>query len=107
MLSFGKLKKLFSNKFPVVIEQHTQNAAANVELAEQAFEQSDLETLTRAAHSIKGASAQFGAIQLNKLAAEMELLAKDGELDKAGKLLPELRAAQESIAVVMLENAED
>ena len=105
--SFGKLKKLFNSKFPMVIEQHTQNAAANVELAQQAFEQSDLETLSRAAHSIKGASAQFGAIQLNQLAAEMELLAKNGHLEQAGSLIPDLRAAQENIAVVMLENAGD
>ena len=91
----------------MVIEQHTQNAAANVELAQQAFEQSDLETLSRAAHSIKGASAQFGAIQLNQLAAEMELLAKNGHLEQAGSLIPDLRAAQENIAVVMLENAGD
>jgi HPt (histidine-containing phosphotransfer) domain-containing protein len=43
---------------------------------DQAFEDNDLDTARRAAHTIKGSAANLSALQLQSLAAELELLIK-------------------------------
>jgi HPt (histidine-containing phosphotransfer) domain-containing protein len=48
--------------------------------------------LTRAAHSIKGSSGNFGATGLANLARDMESLGKDSEFAAAGQALSGLRA---------------
>ena len=44
----------------------------------------DVETVRRAAHSLKSNSASFGANQLANAARELELIAKGGTMDGAG-----------------------
>ncbi len=99
---FNQLKKMFGERFLEIIEQHTQNAAENVSRVEEAIKQGDLEQLEHAAHSIKGASAQFGATQLNKVSIELEKLAKEGNLKRAEIVFRELRVAQQVTAEAML-----
>ncbi|OGB28833.1 MAG: hypothetical protein A3F78_07430 [Burkholderiales bacterium RIFCSPLOWO2_12_FULL_61_40] len=52
----------------------------------------ECETLRRAAHAIKGAAWNFGALELAALAKQMETLAEAQQVDQAGRLVPELRA---------------
>jgi CheY-like chemotaxis protein len=105
--SFNNLRLLFKEKFNSAVEQHSSNAHDNVRLLKQAIEQEDIDTLERAAHSIKGSSAQFGALSLSKLAAEMEQLARVNDLMQAKKLLVELRDCQEQVAQLMQENLDN
>jgi HPt (histidine-containing phosphotransfer) domain-containing protein len=53
----------------------------------------DAATLTRAAHSIKGSSGNFGAQKLRTLSAKIEELAKGGKLAEIPPLLPGYREA--------------
>jgi len=53
----------------------------------------DLATATRAAHSIKGSSGNFGAATLAKLAMEIEHAAKAGNLDEVRAKSPALAQA--------------
>ncbi len=99
---FNQLKKMFGERFLEIIEQHTQNAAENVSRVEEAIKQGDFDQLEHAAHSIKGASAQFGAIQLNKVSIELEKLAKEGDLKRAEVAFRELKVAQQVTAEAML-----
>ncbi len=103
---FNQLKEIFGDKFPQIIEQHTQNALENVKRAEEAIQHGDLETLELVAHSIKGASGQFGAVQLINASLKMEALAKDGHLESAKKLLEELKTAQQEAAEAMRQEIE-
>ncbi len=98
---FNKLKQMFGEKFPTVIEKNIKNTMDNVARMDEAIQLKDLETLEHVAHSVKGTSAQFGAVQLNIAALEMEKLAKDGDLEQASTLLTDLRAAQERAAQIM------
>jgi HPt (histidine-containing phosphotransfer) domain-containing protein len=50
------------------------------------------ENLTRAAHSIKGSSGNFGATGLATLARDMESLGKAADFSGAGQAMPALRA---------------
>lgn len=47
-------------------------------------------------------SGQFGAIALSKPALQMETFAMNADLEQAGNLFTELKAAQEGIARVMM-----
>lgn len=104
---FGNLSKMFGDRFVVIIEQHTQNALENVNKVAAAIQQGELGELERAAHSLKGASGQFGAKALNRIALKMETLAKSGDLDQAAQLLSELKSAQQMTAEAMLEQIEE
>ncbi len=46
---------------------------------------------TRAAHSIKGACANFGATDLAKLCAQIEAMGREGRMAETAPLLPKLR----------------
>ncbi len=102
---FSDLKTLFKDKFPLVIEQHTQNARENILRAKTAVKDNDAKMLERAAHSLKGASAQFGANHLNSIAIEIETLAKSGNMRQAEKLIEQLQMAQQEAARLMQQQA--
>ena len=104
---FNQLKKMFADRFAQTIEQHTQNALDNIKRVEEAIEQDDQELLERSAHSIKGASGQFGAKKLSEVAFKMETLAKEGDLDSAKALFTELQQAQQDAAQAMLQQVEE
>jgi len=101
MDTFNNLKQLFEDKFPFAVEQHETSVFDNLQLIKVAIEQQDLETLERISHSVKGSSAQFGALVLSKLAAEMEQLARNNDLDRAVNLFSELSDCQKQVAQLM------
>ena len=59
---------------------------------EQALAAGNTEKLTRAAHSIKGSSGNFGAMQLTTLARDLEEQGKAGDIAAVRVSLPALQA---------------
>ena len=57
-----------------------------IEKIRQAIAAGDAETLTRAAHSLKGSVGTFAARQAYELAQKLEMLAREGALDEADKV---------------------
>jgi CheY-like chemotaxis protein/HPt (histidine-containing phosphotransfer) domain-containing protein len=57
---------------------------------QQAIEEKDKESLHQKAHKLKGGSGTLGAIKVQKLAAEMEIVGKEGEYFQAAKLYNQL-----------------
>lgn len=98
---FSNLEKLFGDRFAMIVDKHIQNALENTTNVIEAADAGDLGTLERAAHSLKGASGQFGAKQLHKTALEIEVLAKGGELEQAKQLLAQLKHARQQSADAM------
>ncbi len=107
LVAFNGLKELFNDKFQYAVDQHATNSLANVNLINDAIEQQDLKTLERLAHSIKGSSAQFGAVTLSKIAATIELSARDNDLEKAKDLFAELRECQQQVVLLMQRHIDD
>jgi len=101
--TFNTLKMLFKDKFTSAVEEHTCTAKENVLKVEEALKNGDFDSLERAAHSLKGASAQFGAIKLSNIAASMEQFAKNEELHAANDLLTELQTTQQLMAEEMMK----
>ena len=58
---------------------------------EESLAQGDALRLTRAAHNLKGSSANFGAAQLGAVSEKIELLGREGALGEVAVQLPELK----------------
>ena len=58
---------------------------------EASLAKNDGPTLVRAAHTIKGSSGNFGATHLARLALEVEMHGKAGNLDAAAAVVPALK----------------
>jgi len=101
--TFNTLKMLFQDKFPVAVQEHIKNAKENLSTVLNAMQSSDFQTLERAAHSLKGTAAQFGATEFSTLAAKMEKLAGEKDLTAANDLFDELKHAQQKVADDMLK----
>lgn len=53
----------------------------------RAMQEGDPATLAQIAHRLRGSSQQLGALALAELAAQAELAARDGQIDRAGALI--------------------
>jgi HPt (histidine-containing phosphotransfer) domain-containing protein len=91
---FNALKNIFGDAFKDAVDKHSKSAKKNIQRVEQALEANDANELERAAHSIKGASAQFGASSLSAVSMKIEQLGKEGKLEEAKLFLEKLKIAQ-------------
>lgn len=73
-----------------LFDAFTNQAPGKLVEAEGALDAGDVESLARAVHVLKGSSGQIGALKLRDLAADIESVAKKGELSRAGELLADL-----------------
>ena len=64
---------------------------------EQSLAEGDAGRLTRAAHSLKGSSANFGASQLRAVSERIEKLGRQGALGEVPAQIPELKAEFERV----------
>jgi CheY-like chemotaxis protein/HPt (histidine-containing phosphotransfer) domain-containing protein len=77
---FRKLLSMFFNDAPIQIERIQQH-----------LKDEDLAGMRLRAHSLNGATANLGANALQKAASEIEAAAKNGDLDRARELVPNLQ----------------
>ena len=65
------------------------------------FEDSDASTLTRAAHTLKSNSAEFGATNLYHLCKDLEAMGKAGTLDDVAQLVVQAETEYERVKVAL------
>lgn len=70
---------------------------------QKAFDEQDLETFTRAAHSIKSTSNSFGALQLGTMAKELEMMGRSGNLEGAPARVEALISMYEEVRQTLEE----
>lgn len=85
---FGYDREFFS-KMAIQFIEHLNDRV--VELR-NALETNDARTLLRLAHSLKGASANFSANRLTRLASQLEELARRGDLKEAPNIITEIES---------------
>lgn len=73
-----------------------EGAADTLDHLTQAIAANDAGAVQLQAHSIKGAAANIGAEALRAIAASMEALAKEGDIDQYRALLPALKTSYEA-----------
>jgi HPt (histidine-containing phosphotransfer) domain-containing protein len=76
--------------FLEMCQEFLKNLPARMEELKSSLEKKDAATFSRAAHNLKGVSANFNATAVNRIAAELERLGRLDELDQAGPLVQQL-----------------
>ncbi len=82
-----------------------EDALDQMELLDKALMNNDAEALRRQAHSLKGASGNVGALAVQRIASQIEASGQQNELNRAIRLLPEIRAEYEKFRVLVNEAA--
>jgi HPt (histidine-containing phosphotransfer) domain-containing protein len=72
-----------------------------IEQLEAALTGQDAAVVTRAAHTIKGSSGNFGAEEFARLAKDIEAAGKAGNLPAAAALVPEFKRQFEKVATAL------
>ena len=72
-----------------IVEIFLADAPKRFKKVEQLMDQGDLDELADAAHALKGAASNIGAGKLWKSFCEMEVAAKEKDLDEAKKIFEE------------------
>ena len=70
-----------------LIDLYLLDAPDRLRELEQALEGGDVDLLERAAHTLKSASANIGAVLLSDLCQDLECLAREAPIEKAGDLV--------------------
>jgi CheY-like chemotaxis protein/HPt (histidine-containing phosphotransfer) domain-containing protein len=78
--------------FLEMCQDFMKNAPARMGELRSSLEKKDAAAFSRAAHNLKGVSANFNATAVNRTAAELERLGRQDELEQAGPLLEQLEA---------------
>lgn len=63
-----------------VVGLYLDRKPTQLELLREALARGDAQTVERTAHSLKGSSANLGALRLARLASDLETLGRQGEL---------------------------
>lgn len=93
--------------FRDIILMFLEECPALMGRAGQALERGDASAVAKHAHSIKGASANFGAHRLREMAFRLETAGNRANLAEASRLLPILKQAFEDVRVELLSYVED
>jgi HPt (histidine-containing phosphotransfer) domain-containing protein len=81
-----------------LIEIYLQDTPQRLAELDEALNKTDVPAFTRAAHTIKGSSSNFGAVKLTKLAHEIELHGKAGNLSASPELCGKLKSEYALVA---------
>jgi CheY-like chemotaxis protein/HPt (histidine-containing phosphotransfer) domain-containing protein len=74
----------------VLIELYLEEAPPRLAALREAIEGGDARTVERAAHTLKGSTANMGAMRMAAVCAELEKVGGSGELTRAPELLEQL-----------------
>jgi len=78
--------------FLEMCQNFLNNLPVRMEELKNSLEKKDAATFSRAAHNLKGVSANFNATAVTRTAAELERLGRQDELEQAGPLMAQLEA---------------
>jgi HPt (histidine-containing phosphotransfer) domain-containing protein len=107
----GILRNLQSPGEPDIVAQLTdlylQELPARMVRLGQAIERGDASELAKAAHSLKGSSANMGARRVAQLCLDLENKGKTGELAGAADMFAQLEKEIESARVALIKERGD
>ena len=96
--TFEELKQMSGEDFiNELIEAFLDDAPGMIAAMQNALAAKDVESFRRNAHSLKSNANTFGAMELSKLAKELEIMAKEKNLD-IGNRLEVLKEEFETVA---------
>ncbi|MCD6569677.1 MAG: Hpt domain-containing protein [Deltaproteobacteria bacterium] len=82
---------LEDDEFLELVELFMETCASDISRLQVAIDQGDTQQVVEAAHSIKGASANLGFMEISSVAKEMEQNARDDSLDGAAEAVETIK----------------
>ncbi len=93
-----ELRELMGDDLTLLIDTYRKDTQYRLSAIRQALELSDLNAVVDAAHSLKGSSANVGAIHMEDLCHQIVKAARNGNQDTVAKLFPELCSEYERVS---------
>ncbi len=87
------LESLLGEDFPNVLETFLDDAPRRLAVLEQALAEGDLPGMERAAHTLKGAASNLGAVELTECCAELVRDCRAGAAPQAEFQVSAIRAS--------------
>lgn len=105
MEQLNELKEVLEDEFQVLINTYLIDAQLRLKLIEEGLDTKNYEQVRLAAHSLKGASANIGALILAQLCEQLEHDCKVGKSDlsdtKYYAINNELKIIEENLKVLL------
>ncbi len=102
----AKLREALGGAVRQAIQPYLEDMPAYLEEMDQSAAAGDIEQLRRAAHAIKGASGNLGAVLLAAVAREIEEYAENGQIALGAELLTRARAEYALVQQALLAELE-
>ncbi len=99
----ARLREALGGAIGLAIQPFLEDMPAYLEEMEQAVAAGDAEALRRAAHAVKGAAGNLGAVQLSAVARSIEELAEAALVSEAGEQLNHARAEYALVQQALLD----
>ncbi len=99
--TLSDLKDIMEEDFPVLLETYLADAVVRLDSIDAAACEKNSDNLRESAHSFKGSSSNIGASRLALLSSNVELLAKDAQLEQAIPLIAQLHDEYEAVKVLL------
>ena len=88
----AELKEVLEDEFGILISTYLADAKLRLQLIEQGLQNQDYDAVRLAAHSLKGASANLGALLLAQICERLEHDCKAGHYAECDALFVEAQA---------------
>lgn len=90
------------NVVPLIVDSFVTEWPRRLERMRNALARGDRQDLVLVAHTLKGGSAQLGALRVASVSRELEESGKGGRLDGAGEILDRLERELEAASAALL-----
>jgi len=86
----AELKEVLEDEFGILISTYLADAKLRLQLIEQGLQNQDYEAVRLAAHSLKGASANLGALLLAQICERLEHDCKAGHYEQLQRVFKDI-----------------
>lgn len=91
-------------RLQTLIDMYLDGAEQRLQELQQAIDSDDSAQVKHVAHTLKGVAANLGGLQLQTVAAEMELSGSENDIDKSKSLLEDLLHQEQHFREALTEN---
>jgi len=97
----AELKEVLEDEFGILISTYLADAKLRLQLIQQGLQAQDYEAVRLAAHSLKGASANLGALLLAQICERLEHDCKAGHYQECSELFVQAQAEFVQVEVLL------
>lgn len=98
------LKDIMESEYETLVHTFISDTRSKLDELDNVIGLNDSENLRKVAHSLKGSSSNVCAFRLSEYARQLEMIAKEGQLQGAKTLLSELETEFCAVSEILSES---